>query len=747
MRSAGRRWLALLALCAAAGLGFEVRCSASPAGFVGELGVRRRARGYLAFATAVQARGSVLNAIAHMQRARVEPGYAPPAPPIDVADWQPIFDKLDRLEDTRDFDGLYLLNALLGYEGDPYLTPALWERVRVALLSFKMWFIDPTPPQPDPGDPDRFWDDSFYWTENHQILYHVIEYLAGQRFPDECFWISGFERSDDCTGPGEMTGAAHMARARGYIERWMNERWESGFAEWLSNVYYQKDATPLLTLIEFAEDPELRTRAAILLDVLLLDMATHTFDNVFAATRGRSYMKDKRRGPGDDTWGLSLLLFGQQGALGYESVGDPGATLFARARRYRLPKPIFEAANDRQPAIVRTHQSYFFDESSPIVPEPPHPPGHDYADTEANFTFWWGLGGQTLWPVVPLTVLNGDRYGLWETALLRDFKPLRDTLGDPPNFDFGMALALTLAQIVNFAWLREVDTYTLRTPDYVLSTAQDWRRGANSGQGHAWQATFGTEALVFTQHPGKPVQPPSEWLNADEGEPGYWTGSASFPRSAQHANVGIHLYSAKYTKNGVMGFFKYQPLTHAYFPQDHFDEVEQVGHWTFGRKGDGYVALWSWRATQWQDYPPAELALLPPSASGPITRSFDLVAPGGAHNVWIVECGRAADWGDFAAFRDAVAGAEIVVTELELQPGQFNPVFDVSYDSPSRGLMTFGWDAPLVVEGVEVPLHGYPRHSSPWSEMARGDSRQVIRGSSVGYTVLDWELPGRLVLP
>ena len=104
------------------------------------------------------------------------------------------------------------------------------------------------------------------------------------------------------------------------------------------------------------------------------------------------------------------------------------------------------------------------------------------------------------------------------------------------------------------------------------------------------------------------VQPPSEWIGRDEGSPGYWTGTASMPRSAQHENVAIHLYSPGYADGGLLGFFDYEQTTHAYFPQDHFDEVVQAGGWTFGRKGKGYVALWSWAPTAWQDYPAEELA-------------------------------------------------------------------------------------------------------------------------------------------
>jgi hypothetical protein len=739
MRTRAPAALLLLALGAA-----PAAASAS-AGFVPEALVRARARDYLRFATRETARGSVLNAIAHMERDATDPGYRAPRAAVDVADWNAIWSKLDRLEDTRDFDGLYLLNALLGYEGHPYLTPALWERIRVALLSFKMWFTDPTPPQPDPAQPERDWDDSFYWTENHQALYHVIEYLAGQRFPDECFWIVGFERTPDCTGPGELRGAEHVTRARGFLLRWMDERWEAGFSEWLSNVYYQKDATPLLTLVEYAEDPEIATRAAILLDALLLDLATHLHGNAFAATRGRSYMKDKYRGPEDDTWGLSVLLFGRRGATGFTSVGDPGATLFARARRYRLPAAIHEAARARRPHAVRTRQGFPLDPSAPLGPDPEHPPGHSFEDSEANFTFWWGLGAYTAWQVVPLTVLNGDRWNLWNTDLLRGFRSLRDILGDPPDLGFGQWFASLIAPLVNAGLLTEANTYTWRTPDYVLSTVQDHRRGENAGQVHAWQATFDEDALVFTTHAMNPVQPPSEWIGRDEGSPGYWTGTASMPRSAQHENVAIHLYSPAYADGGLLGFFDYEQTTHAFFPQDQFDEVVQLRSsstgtlWTFGRKGKGYVALWSWQDTVWKDYPPDELAR---PANGPLTRSFDLVAPGGASNVWIVECGRRADWGSFRSFVDAIVAARV---EVVAEPAEFGFAFDVLYDSPSQGLVSFGWDEPLVVRGEMVPLAGYPRAESPWLAAGRGDRAWSIEGRR-GRVRLDWDAPSREVV-
>jgi hypothetical protein len=236
------------------------------------------------------------------------------------------------------------------------------------------------------------------------------------------------------------------------------------------------------------------------------------------------------------------------------------------------------------------------------------------------------------------------------------------------------------------------------------------------------------------------VQPPSEWIGRDEGSPGYWTGTASMPRSAQHENVAIHLYSPAYADGGLLGFFDYEQTTHAYFPQDQFDEVVQAGGWTFGRKGRGYVALWSWGTTSWQEYPPDELAR---PANGPLARSFDLVAPEGASNVWIVECGRRADWGSFAAFRSAILAARV---EVAPHPAEFGFAFDVVYDSPSQGLVSFGWNTPLFVSGELVQLDDYPRAESPWLTAQRGDRAWSIEGQR-GRVLLDWDAPARRVLP
>ncbi|NNE73922.1 MAG: hypothetical protein HKN26_09675, partial [Acidimicrobiales bacterium] len=45
--------------------------------------------------------------------------------------------------------------------------------------------------------------------------------------------------------------------------------------------------------------------------------------------------------------------------------------------------------------------------------------------------------------------------------------------------------------------------------------------------------------------------------------------------------------------------------------------------------------------------------------------------------------------------------------------------FDVQWASPSNGEMTFGWDAPFVVDGHEQDITDFPRHDSRWGRVER----------------------------
>jgi hypothetical protein len=268
----------------------------------------------------------------------------------------------------------------------------------------------------------------------------------------------------------------------------------------------------------------------------------------------------------------------------------------------------------------------------------------------------------------------------------------------------------------------------------MLSTVQDFRPGCFGSQYHAWQATLDEDAVVFTTLPGAEPRPGDRWVDADT----YWTGTGAMPRSAQHGAAAVHLYAPRYAANGPgpLEAFSYLDFTHAYFPTERFDEVRQVGGWTLGRAGDGSVALWSWRPTTWRAHDPAV------TCTNGLTEPFDLVAPGGPDNAWVVEVGDAGTWRSFDEFAAAVTSAAIEVTPLGAGADGLPLGFDVTYVSPSEGQLGFSSTGPLTVDGEEVALHGTKRFDNPFVTAEAGDTVIRITDGEASLT-LDVERGGR----
>ena len=84
-----------------------------------------------------------------------------------------------------------------------------------------------------------------YWSENHQILFASAEYLIGQLYPENVFPSSG------------LTGRQHMEKARLRMLDWFEMRWNYGFIEYYSGVYYKEDVGALINVIDYADDEEL----------------------------------------------------------------------------------------------------------------------------------------------------------------------------------------------------------------------------------------------------------------------------------------------------------------------------------------------------------------------------------------------------------------------------------------------------------------------------------------------------------
>lgn len=649
-------------------------------------GFRERQDDYLRFATEVLSPPSAANVLAHLARDRRDPRFHFDARVVKPADFAASFAKIDSFQDTSDFDMMRLMALWWGYRDR--LDPALRSAIEQRFVGFRYWYTDPAPV----GIVDQKW----FWSENHRLIFYTLEYLAGRALPGTTFTITG------------ESGSVHAERGRRRISEWLDEKARWGFSEWHSDVYYAKDIEPLLLLTEYAE-PALARRAAAMLDVFMYDLAINQRAGNVGVTHGRSYMKDKSRALDQDVFGALNVAFGTSDTP-YRSRGDATAVAMASAERYRLPAVIERVAHSDRTFVDREHMGAPLDLDEPLTANPVSDvPGKSYTDPEA-VPFWWERAAHTAWQVVPLTLSTIDRYDLWKNDLFAPFKPLADLTGGNP--DTARQLAYALRCQINVELMASVDTVTWRSPHAMLSSAQDYRPGCFGRQYHAWQATLDEDAIVFTTNPGNEPRPGTSWVDEDL----YWSGAATMPRSAQHGAAVINMYAPQYAPAGPpLDAFNYLPYTHAYFPTERFDEVRQVGNWTFGRKDGGYVALWSWRPTEWRTHDPSV------TFTNGLTRPFDLVARGGANNVWISQVGDTDRWGSFDAFVAALSAAPITVTDLGSADG-VSRGFDVTFGSPTEGAMRLAWTGPFTVDGTEVALHRDRRFDNPFGTTAFGDT-------------------------
>jgi hypothetical protein len=673
-------------------------------GYVDRTAWRAAQDGYLAFATEQLTPSSPVNVLSHLTRAARDRGFTFDATAISPDDFAATFAKIDAFRDTSDFDLLALMALWQGHRLD--LTRELRTAIEQRFLGFRYWYTDPLP--------TGVIDDKWFWSENHRIIFHTLEYLAGRALPRATFAVTG------------ETGRTHADRGRERVQAWLDEKAAWGFSEWHSDVYYQEDIEALTLLVEYGERAVAR-RAAVMLDLFLYDLAVHQVHGNNGVTHGRSYMKDKSRAADQDVFGTIKLLFGTSDQP-YTSRSDAGATFLAVAERYRLPEVIRRVATSGETFVDRTHMGAPLDLDQPFSTDPQSAvPGVSFTDPRA-VPFWWERGALTAWQTVPLTLATIEEHDLFETSLFKPFKPLVDLTGGDPAA--ARQLAYSLRCTINIGVLSSVDSVTWRSPNAMLSSAQDYRPGCFGNQYHAWQATLDEDAVVFTTLPGNEPQAGDRWVDSDL----YWSGTGAMPRSAQHGAAAIHLYAPKFAPNGPgpLESFSYLPFTHAYFPTERFDEVRQVGNWTLGRAGNGYVALWSWRPTSWRTHDPAV------TFTNGLTQPFDLVAEGGANNAWVVEVGDVTGWDSFDAFTAAITGAPVEVTDLGVGADGLPQGFDVAYDSPTEGRIAFSSTGPLMVDDDEVPLHGSDRFDNPFG--TTGDAEPMVRvGDGEATLTLDTE--------
>jgi hypothetical protein len=562
--------------------------------------------------------------------------------------------KINKREDCADFRLIGLIRFVYQFWDTPLVRMSLQDSIRQAILNFKYW----------PDEPGI--DNMCTWSENHHILFSTCEYLAGHYYRNEVFSNSGH------------SGSEKYERGKSRVARWLDLRYKTGFSEWLSNVYYIEDIAPLVALVDFSPDADIRMKATMVLDLILLDMALNNYQGTFGSTHGRSYFSSKISGKREGTRSIYKLLFD----LNRFDIGNMATSALAISTMYKIPAVLYEIANDN------SYHHMINMQRMGLKIEEIENYGLDCNRLEDGMTFL-SFEAYCHPKTINLTMEMFDEYNWWENKFFRPFAKQKGLLNFLRNTHLLPVAARIFNKDLNRNTRTEVNIYTYKTPDYMLSSAQDYKKGYGGDQQAIWSAVLDQEAIVFTTHP----------VGYTKETPDYWTGSGNLPRVGQHENVAIILYKI----STAPGLYVTHDLTytHAWFPREEFDAVMQKGNWTFAAKGNAYIGLWSQNPVKWQE--DGEYA------------DREVIADG-KKNIWLCEMGNSDAYRSFDQFVKRISDAVIETKELE-----------ILYNSPSQGTLQFGWHEPLTKDGKEVILKDYPRYLNHYTNTSFPAGNVIIQ--------------------
>lgn len=599
--------------------------------------------------------------------------------------------------DCADFGLLFLIRLYKDYKD--YLPKKSRQAIQDTFLGFKYWM----------DEPGR--DSMCYWSENHQMMFAVCEYLAGREWPDEIFTNNG------------MTGKDHAEKALERINIWLEQRFAYGFSEWYSNNYYPEDIAPMANFIEYADDKDTVERMKIVFDLLWFDVATHSVNNTFVASSSRMYTNNKASDVGGNSVKDEMRVIWQGAGIRElnECAGESQfningvefklrlcgrmsrnfAMMYERGH-YTVPDVIRRIGEDKEPVVILS--------SSGLSPE----------DMEAE-----GLIGPQVHQIMaqfgaetftnPQVVDNTLRY-LSKTKMYYNkfLNPFR-------YMDIKLLRLLKVPEIISRkvtlmthgVALNRGNVYYYRTPYYSLSTAVAQGVDSCGAQGHIWTANLAPDLTLFTTQPARD----DENEKKHKESPGYWVGNGRQPMSVQDKNINITIY--RIPKKKRLLEFHIADMSHAFVPRDRYDEIEVENNRMFGRKGKVLVSLCASGELAYRPYDPAGARALmnfadpPADAAAGAGREFDLVLCGGEYHAYVTELSDT-DTESFEQFKSRILS---------------NPVdfrgSSVAYTSRGKHYEV-GYDRRYLMDGAPQPLE-YERFDSIYAKAARKDDTLVIR--------------------
>jgi hypothetical protein len=458
-------------------------------------------------------------------------------------DWSQLDGTLYFIQKEYDCSDFRLVNLTrILYEHEDQVPDSVLAKIKKTLLGFRYWWDEP-------GE-----NSMCYWSENHQILFASAEYLIGQKYPHVRFRNSG------------MTGKEHMEKAKKRTLDWLEMRWNYGFTEFFSSVYYKEDIGALINLIDFAENAEIVTKSEIILDLLFYDVAAQNIKTMFISASGRAYRGNRMGGPGSTLGGLTSHFWEN------ESRPSPGMLYGMKTtRNYKLPPVLIDIAKDTNNVVIKQNHGLNI---SDLKKE-----GY-FGTDDKSMMMQWGMEAFTNPEIVRNSIAHIRNKNMFSNNFISEFKVLDFSI--IRLFHLEPAIVRVVNPPSNGVAIQQGNTYTFKTQDHTLYSVQKYFPGTFGDQHHVAGMNIGNSFSIFHTHPAveKGVKKQS---------PNYWVGYGHLPHVAQDSSVSLAIYNIPDKKS-----LKQDALldyTHAYFPKEKFDSVYVDKNYAMGKKGNTYCAV------------------------------------------------------------------------------------------------------------------------------------------------------------
>lgn len=213
-----------------------------------------------------------------------------------------IFEELDGVRKRQDCSDFHFTIILYIYKTHyDILSDRLKQEIEEVMAGYRYW-ID------EPGD-DVMW----FFSENHALLFHICQYLAGMNLPDRVFVNSG------------LTGAQLSEKAVGLLDEWFDSFFNEFITEWNSNAYIPVDVLGLGTLFNLTpEGHPLHQKAKRALDMVFYALCVNEHKGAIMTSFGRTYEKEMKGNYNAGTTGLLYVAYNAgyitRGGIGYLSI-------------------------------------------------------------------------------------------------------------------------------------------------------------------------------------------------------------------------------------------------------------------------------------------------------------------------------------------------------------------------------------------------------------------------------------------